>query len=222
MTLSLVDWVEVDVLREPLIRSRLRAAVMSDEFAEKRAGRVMPARFAAVGLARIRDTQARQDAWDALLDWTDRPVTDNPRYVPDSPIDILAEFLASSEPDLTRVRGLVLHASESVRVVATSRLRAAFDKDVWNGFIGTAGEATAIKALARDTTPEELAWLLEKASSESPGVRSQVAATLESVDGPSVDATLAKLSSDPDPEVRDAAVRSLRSRKARPDRARNK
>lgn len=218
-SIALLTVAPLDVLADPEIRKRIRHAAMSSAAGAERASRVTDARAAAVLLSRLSDDESLADAKRALADWTAHPVTDQTRRMPDSPLDILGAYIAERDPDDETLRALAAHDHQAVRSAAIKVLeRRPFDRTLWDGLLGTAGEADIIIAAALNRTPtrERFAWVLSLVDSPSTTTREHIAAALAGTTSqPEVDAALARLVRDPDPQVRDRAFQAARAIGAR-------
>lgn len=199
------------------LRPRLLRALASTEIVSERAARVADARFAAWMLGRMTDGDVLQDVWAAFHDWTQRPVMDNPRAIPDSPLDVLAEVVLVRDSGNDTIRELADHPAHDVRkhLVAFLRKRP-FNRETWDLLQGTKAQVQMVDALKSEITEEELAWLLAQVSIASAKLRVLIAGTL--MTAPCTDTVvqmLETLKADPDATVRDKAFESLRVRAER-------
>jgi hypothetical protein len=192
-------------------RDRIREALRSTDVAAERAPRVSDARISAWMLAQLTDEAVLLDAWIALDDWTRRPVVDNPRAMPDSPCDLLAQLILARDATDVVLAKLSQHPSRQVREEVLKSVRQApFDRDRWNLLLGTSTHAQMIAALRSGSSAQELEWLIAQVDNSDADVRRLVAQALvgSSASQP-VTAALQRLQHDPDPAVRDAAFATL-------------
>jgi hypothetical protein len=196
------------------VRERLLRSLASTDIEEDRAHRVADARFAAWALGRITDAEVLENAWTAFRDWTQRPVTDNPREIPDSPLDILVEVILVRDASSTAIQELADHQSREVRKQLVAFLRKQrFNRETWDGLLGTKAFPHIVEAFKISMSEEELAWLLSQITKASPKERAQITEALARAPLTSAVAqALEALESDPDVIVRDRAFNVLRER----------
>jgi hypothetical protein len=209
-------WLLALVAKEltPQLRQRLRDALASTDVVAERAARVNDARFAAWKLGQQIDDEVLADAWGALRDWTQRPVMDNPRSMPDSPLELLAETILTLDSSDAVVRELADHPDGGVREQVVKLLRdQPFDGERWDLLLPTRALVQMLVALKNNISQAELTWMLKRTESTEERTRRLVAEAL--LGAPSLEdvtVSLERLCADQSPQVRDKAFDVLRIR----------
>jgi hypothetical protein len=196
------------------LRPRLLSVLASTDIVAERAARVRDSRFAAWMLSQQNDNEVLADAWAALRDWTQRPVMDNPRSMPDSPRDLLAQLILERDSSNAVLRELADHTDREVRMQVVTFLRSRpFESERWDILLGTRTLFQMLEALKNDISEFELSWLLTQITNPDKRVRRIGAeALLKAPVSERVTCTLERLQADPDPAVRDKAFEVFRMR----------